>query len=407
MTETTQALVQFQELPAIAANAPAILSKNTNFVTRGIAKGQGLLDTIEAEGMTQELDEACNTYLLEVKKAVDIMNAGRAPITQMLTAIAKEFTRLENSLDKTKGDTIPYKIQEARNELARTVLAEQRRQEQIRANAEKASKERIELVATIERKVRERYNDILFLGKKKFNDLFNSMTLDTVVDVTDAIKKMPDIYHQAKFNEIAAPVTAIYIEAREIPTLIYDTRAGLYPECSKNFQDEMGALKIHLLDQIPARAAELKEIEKAGKERTLQLQKEAELRQKEEELRLEQENQRKANEALIAEQQSKEIGEAQIAFDKDVAQADIFSSGTQAVKKSYVLQVYSAVGWQNVAASWFKNFAKSTTLEKMEKKTLGAMKSDLEKLAFNGGEMLSNSAHLEWMEDVKAITKRT
>jgi len=409
MNESTE-LAQFNELPAIAANAPAILAKNTNFVNRGITKGQGLLDTIESIGggaqMDPDLDEACNTYLLEVKKAIEIMNAGRSPITKMLTAISKEFTRLENALDKAAAGTVPYKIQEARNELARAVAAEQRRKEQELLNKQKADKEKIDIVAAVELKVRTRFNEILFTGKKMFNDIFNGMTLDTVTDVTDRINNIPDIYHQSKFNEINAGVTAIYVPATELASLIYDTRSKLYPECSKAFTEEMTALRHGLLDMIPARIAELKEIAAAGKKEKERLQKEAELRQRQAEIDMEAENQRKANEALMAEQQTKDIGAAQINFEKDVAQADIFSSGTQAVKKSYILQVFSAVGWQTVAALWFKHFAKATTLEKLEKKTLGAMKADIEKLAFNGGEMLAPSPHYEYQEDVKAVTKR-
>lgn len=409
MNESTE-LAQFNELPAIAANAPAILAKNTNFVNRGITKGQGLLDTIESMGggsqMDPDLDAACNEYLLEVKKAIDIMNAGRSPITKMLTAISKEFTRLENALDKAAAGTVPFKIQEARNELARSVVAEQRRQEQELFNKQRADKEKIDIVAVVELKVRTRFNEILFTGKKMFNDVFNSMTLDTVTDVTDRINKIPDIYHQSKFNEINAGVTAIYIPATELASIIYDARAGLYPECSKAFKEEMTALRLGLLDMIPARVAELKEIAKAGKKEQERLQKEAELRQRQAEIDMEAENQRKANEALMAEQQTKDIGAAQLNFEKDVAQADIFSSGMRSVKHSYILTVHSAVGCQMVTALWYKHFAKSITLDKLLKKAPTSMIADLEKLAFNGGEMLAQSPHYEYQEDVKAITKR-
>lgn len=410
MNESTE-LAQFNELPAIAANAPAILAKNTNFVNRGITKGQGLLDTIESMGggaqMDPDLDAACNEYLLEVKKAIDIMNAGRSPITKMLTAISKEFTRLENALDKAAAGTVPYKIQESRNELARAVAAEQRRQEQELLNKQRADKEKIDIVAAVELKVRTRFNEILFTGKKMFNEIFNGMTLDTVSDVTDRINKIPNHYARSKFNEINAGVTAVYIPAAELASIIYDARASLYPECSKSFTEEMTALRLGLLDMIPARVAELKEIAKAGKKEQERLQKEAELRQKQAEIDLEAENQRKANEALMAEQQTKDIGTAQLNFEKDVAQADIFSSGTQAVKKSYVLICHSNIGVQMSQALWYKHFSKSTPLEKLLKKTPDAMIKDLQILAFNGGEMLAPSPHYEYQEDVKAVTKRT
>lgn len=412
MNESTE-LAQFNELPAIAANAPAVLAKNTNYVNRGVKKGQGLLDTIESMGggaqMDPDLDAACNEYLLEVKKAIDIMNTGSEPITKMLTAIHKEFTSLRNTIDWKKDGTVPFKIQEARNELARAVAAEQRRQEQALLNKQRADKEKIDILAAVELKVRTRFNEILFTGKKMFNDVFNGMTLDNVSDVTDRINKIPDIYHQSKFNEINeinAGVTAVYIPATELASIIYDARASLYPECSKAFTEEMTALRLGLLDMIPARVAELKEIAKAGKKEQERLQKEAELRQRQADIDLEAENQRKANEALMAEQQTKEIGTAQLSFEKDVAQADIFSSGTQAVKHAYILHVRSSTGYMMVTNLWFKHFAKSMPLDKFDKKTFGSMKADLENLAFNGGEMLAPSQHYEYVEDVKAITKR-
>lgn len=405
MNESTE-LAQFNELPTIAANLTTVYKTNTRYLSLMKEKGQSLLDTIEAEGMTPELDQECNKFLLNCKGAKEKANAGRSPATKAMAAVTSEFTFIENQMDDKKPDTIPYKIQEARNELARAVAAEQRRKEQELLNKQRADKEKIDIVAAVELKVRTRFNEILFAGKKMFNDVFNSMTLDTVPDVKDRINKIPDIYHQSKFNEINAGVTAVYIPATELASIIYDACASLYPECSKAFTEEMTALRLGLLDMIPARVAELKEIAKAGKKEQERLQKEAELRQRQADIDLEAENQRKANEALIAEQQTKDIGTAQLNFEKDVAQADIFSSGTQSVKKYYILQVYSAVGWQTIAALWFKHFSKATTLDKLEKKTLGAMKSDLEKLAFNGGEMLAPSPHYEYVENVKAVTKR-
>jgi len=82
MSNTT-GLVQFQELPAIAANAPQILKKNTELLDRALAKGQTLIDTIEGGDMSPELDDECNRYLAQCAKALSIMNEGRAPITKM------------------------------------------------------------------------------------------------------------------------------------------------------------------------------------------------------------------------------------------------------------------------------------------------------------------------------------
>lgn len=409
MTTENTALMQFQELPAIAADAPAILAKNTDWMNKGIAKGQGLLDTIEAEGMSPELDEACNEYLAQVATAKTNMNARRAPITKMLTAISKEFTRLENSLDKTDSSTIPFKIQAARNELARTILLEQQRKQAELRTKQLADQERIDLKIKVQLRVREKYNEILFNFKKKYNDVFNTMNLENVEAIKESLSKIPTSYPEEKFKEISCTVTAIYLKPDQLEMTVYNARAELYLECAADFKKNMEELQHYLIDQIPARKNELEEIElaqKADKKLAEQMKKDAELRQQEETIRLAKENQQKEQMALASANTATLVGNASLEFDKEVAQAEIFSGNTQSVKHSYVINVMSATGWMMVINLWFKHYGNKTSLDKIAGKKPESMKADLEKLAFNGGEILENSGHLVYEKDVKAVTKK-
>lgn len=409
MSENNTALIQFQELPVIAANAPAIYENNVRYLKLMREKGQGLLDTIEAEGMNPELDAECNKFLITCKQVKEKANTARAPITRMFDAFASEFTAIENQMEVKKADTIPAKIQEYRNQMARDVASEQQRKANELRTQQLASQERIDITAKIQLRIRERFNEILFAGKKKFNDLFNTMTLDNIFDVTDAIKAIPADYDLVKFNSIACPVTAIYIKTDDLAELVRVTRAELYPECAAEFKKEMEALQQYLTDQIPSRMAELDEIaemEEKNKVEADRLKREAQIRQDEAALQLKKDNALREQESVAKVNTQVLVGQADLSFKNDVAQAEIFSDQVQSVKHSYVIKVMTKAGWQQIAALWFKAIASKVPQENMEKKTLGMMKKDLEVLALNGGERLADSGHLVYEQDVKALTKK-
>ncbi len=408
MSDENTGLVQFQELPAIAANAPAILEKNTKLLSIAIDKGQTLLDTIEGAGeITPEIDEDCNKFMANCATALKTMNERRSPITQMLTAVAKEFTRLENDLDKDKAGTIPFKIQAHRNELARKQLIKQQEEANKLKQQRLAAEEKIDVVARVQLKVRERYNEALIASKRKFNEVFNEMTLDNIEETKAAIKAMPLAYPRDKFELIQCAVTAVYIPTEELAGIMFDAKVALYDELNANFRENMEALQMHLTDQIPARKQELVEIGKAGKAEQKRLADAAILRQKEEALRLEREESDRQAQALRASQETKEVGEATLNFEQDIAKAEIMGSATQVVKQSYVIEVKSATGWMMVVNLWFQNFGGKTSQDKFPGKKLESMKKDCELLAFNGGPRLDDSPHLEYLLDVKAKTTKS
>lgn len=409
MPEQNTALIQFQELPAIAADAPAILEKNTAWMTSGINKGQGLLDTIEAEGMSPELDADCNEYLAQVATAKIKMNERRSPITKMLTAVAKEFTRLENALDKTDPSTIPYKIQDARDGLARTIALQQLKKQQELRDKQLADQERIDLKIKVQLRVREKYNEILFNFKKANNELFNTINLENIETIKAKLEAIPTTYPEDKFTEIKCVLTSVYLKPDQLEMLVYNARAELYMECAADFKKNMEELQHYLLDQIPARKNELEEIEmaeKANKKLADQMKADAALRQQEEELRLAKENQQKEKDNEAQANTAKLVGTAELEFNKEVAHAEIFGGNTQVVKHSYVINVMTAQGWMMVINLWFKHFGGKTTLDKIAAKKPESMKKDLEVLAFNGGERLDDSGHLVYERDVKAVTKK-
>lgn len=410
MDNQTTALMQFNELTAIAADAPAIYKNNMRYLSLMREKGQALLDTIEAGGMSPELDIECNQFLINCKTVKEKANTARAPMTRLFDAFASEFTGIENQMEVKKADTIPFKVQAYRNELARVEALEQQRKQQELRNKQLADQERIDLKIEVQLRVREKYNEILFNYKKKYNEVFNTMNLENIEDVRGQINSMLTFYPEDKFALISCTVTAIYLKPDQLEMLVTNARAALYFECRDDFKTNMEALQQYLLEQIPARKNELEEIElnqKANKKLAEQMRQDAALRQQEETLRLAKENQQREQMAEASANTQKLVGHAELEFDKEVQQAEIFGSNTQVVKHSYVIQVMSATGWMQVINLWFKHFGNKTDPAKIATKKPESMKKDLEVLAFNGGERLENSGHLFYEADVKAVTKAT
>lgn len=408
MSETTTAgLVKFEELPAIAANAPEILMLNQNLLAKAQGRGQALLDTIAAEGMTDDLDKACNDFLVTCKVAIEKMNDRRSPITKMFTAIAKEFTTLEAPLDSSKPDSLYSKIQVERNLYAKK-KAEIQRQKELEIQRKQAiEQEKIDLKARVEQCLRDAYLTKLYAFKAKGNAFFNEITLENIDIKKDEIEKLAIVYPRDKFYELPVTVTSVYLAKEDLAELIFDTRVKLYDELSANFRENMEDLKAHLLEQIPARKNELVEISKASKAEKQRLQDEADRRKKEEEIRIAREQDAAKREAENKVKISQDAETANTLFDAESEKAQLIDTSGAKVKNGYKITVLAPAGYQQIAAFWFSKFLNKTTIDQLEKKSLGQMKKDLETLAqASGGNDRIISEYVQYEEDFKAIAKK-
>lgn len=118
----------------IAQSAPDTYNTNALSSQRCADYGEKLLAEIQRGGMTDALDKQCADYIDKSKRTLKAMNERRSPITKLFDQIRSEFTGMENTIDPTKKDTVPYKIQQARNAYAakKREEAERARQEEMR-----------------------------------------------------------------------------------------------------------------------------------------------------------------------------------------------------------------------------------------------------------------------------------
>lgn len=403
-TEEAPGLVKFNEVTNIMSTAAEKLSKNEYLLARCVDQAQGYLDTIEGAEMNEEIDALLNAWQLNAKRALEIMNTRRAPITQMMAQIAKVFTTMEAKIDPAKPDSIYTKIQVIRNSYAKDKAAKAAARQAELLKQQNADKETIDLKAKAGLQVRAKYQQILADHKLLYTNKLANATLDNLQKVEESLRGIKTLYPRNKFYEISVDLIPVYLDKLELAKIIFDTREALYDELSANYLENMEALKQSLVDQIPSKKRELHEMKTADADRQRQLKEQADQRRREDEQRLKDEQAA----AMVKDEQTvetnKQVELTGSLFDSSAQLAEIQSSSGQS-RTGYSINVKSAKGWGLIIVFWFERWGKITPLDKFPKKTYDQMKSDCEKHAHATGERI-DSPELEYEQTFKAIVTK-
>lgn len=403
-TTTAISNINVEEISTTMENAGLILVANETLADKAVTAGQALLDTVEAEGMNDELDSALNAWQLKSKDAVKLLNGRRSPITQMMTKLAGLFTAQENKLDPKKGDTVAAKVQTSRDQWAKFKADAQRKKEQEILKQQNVAKERISIKADIQNHIRSIFNTKLSAFKTDIQNKYNQLTLDNFEEIKAYIAQRPVLYPIDAFRKIAPPVFGAYLDVAEVEKMIYDERENLYDELAAVFQENIEVEKSNTLELIPSRILELKEIARSGAEEKARLEKIAADRAKADELRLkkEREDQELKDRANVA--ATVQMETASTLFDSTAQLAEVKES----VGKSKVaekISVLSTDGWGAIFIFYFEKEGKGLSVEDFGKKTLNQMKAFAEKTANKGGEKIDNP-FVVYEEEVKAVTSK-
>jgi hypothetical protein len=163
------------ELPTLPVpnDLQLVRQENADQVLRALRAAETLL-TYEPETLTAEQDEQVAEYLVRVRRTVEQLKRRREPLTRAFDAIRTAFVQLEATLDPTKTSTVPGQLQALRDayaariraqevarqeELRQRILADQRRQEELRQLEEARQREEL-WDLQMEQRAEELQNDI-------------------------------------------------------------------------------------------------------------------------------------------------------------------------------------------------------------------------------------------------------
>lgn len=249
-----EALVKTTELTQLMVKAPVVLDENKKSNTRAIEAGRKLLDQAKENGMNPQLDELIADFVKKGKITLKNMNDKRAPFTQMMTMVAREFTGLENEVKE-----IVDEAQKVRDEFAAKVMKE--RQEAERQAALKLAKdnEKIEIEKNFRISHSEKYTDYLLDFKTKKMNWFNELTLETIDFAEESIKSMLNGLSDREFVFQISVSNVNYHDNNEVRQIISSIEMGLCYNAMSDFQRNIAIFQRELIDTIPTKKNQLLE----------------------------------------------------------------------------------------------------------------------------------------------------
>lgn len=391
------AIIKQENIQTIVSAAPQSYQDNKLSRENCEAAGQAILDAIVQGGMTDELDQRAAQYIEKARRTVKKMNERRAPVTKLFDDIRKEFTSMENAVDPAKVDTIPYQLQQLRNQFAakkRAEKEERRRKEYERQQAEAA---RAQMHCDIENDFKQQFYALLNHANNALTNLDNTVTLDNFESTYSTIKEfpitIPDGWVGALRTTIRIPVGISIDEVLQAEASAKNRLAQYFVE---TYECQIETARRYILDRLPSKKANLERMAKASADEAARIKAEMEARERQaaaeqeaERRRLEEEEKRKA-----------ELQRQQAEMNNLFEQQAAVQSYQSKVKVTKKINLLNPEGIMPIILMWWNQEGCKMTIDELAK----MFKKQIlfcEKLA-NKDDVLISHESVEYIDDVKA-----
>ncbi|MDE6410019.1 MAG: hypothetical protein K2K81_07240 [Muribaculaceae bacterium] len=385
-----------ENVGVIVRNTPENYNKNQLSCGRCRMAGERLLDEIKAKGMSDALDQTVAKYIEKTRRTVKEMNERRAPVTKLFDQVRKEFTALENDIDPTKARTVPYQLQQHRNQYA----AKKREQEEARRRAEEAQRQaeatRAKYKTDCIDDYKAKFNELINARINELTELNSNVTLENIKAVFDTVSafatELPADW--SPLSSVRQPYNLTLEESRQIRG---EVLKNLLSQFSEQFRTEVGDYRQDILDRLPSKKVELERAAKANAAEAARIK--AELAQREAAEAARKEAERKAREQEEAKKAEaiKANSEAVNLFNFAKASTPAYRPKTKVTKK---INVTGPSGYMQVLSMWWAKEGCNLGKEELDR-IFKKMITFCEKLANKEGEEIIDPG-IEYVEDVKA-----
>lgn len=439
------------QITTIQTDMKRISDENKSFAEKIIVMGQELMEKVESDGMSDDLDALIAEYIKSVKQVTKAMSDNRKGVTQAIDLVKKYFTTIEYEVSVKNTESIPYKLQQKRDEYARFKIEEERKREAERQRLAAISAAKVRLASDVKNECYRLLASAQSSAIGYLNNLFSCVSLATQAndkDVLEHFSTSVDFTDNIKNYVCKESVLTDNIEIRQIINAAYNE---VKEEIVNSYTTTIKQTKDDLLLKWDSKIAELEAAKKAEEERQRLIREAEEARRKAEEAeriareaKAEEERAKaQAEAARLAEERAKaqaeqeriareeaerkaameeadritkeeaerklreeaEIRQQQQAIDDAQAQAAALFDGMdeQAVVKAKVKKVIKVTGrrgWIEILNFWWAHKAQSMPIEEIEKK-LSFAKKECEKLA-NKEELFISSSYIIYDDDITA-----
>lgn len=380
------AIIKQENIQSIVSAAPQSYSDNKLSCERCISAGQSILNTITASGgMTDELDKEAALFIEKARKTVKKMNEKRSPVTKLFDDIRREFAVIENAIDPTKADTIPYKLQQYRNQYAAKKRAEEEKRRQEEYKRQQAEQARVKLRQDIEGDFKTQFQTYLNQSINWLTAKDSSVTLENYSTVYSEVKNfsasLPADWLQNLHTLIRIPGNVSVDELRQIET---DTKERLGKQFTEQYTAEIQDNKDFILDRLPSKKANLERIAQADAADAARAKAEMEERQRKEE----------------EEKQKAEMARQQAEMSGLFAEQASMQSYQPKVKVTQKIELLNPEGIMPILSMWWSKEGCTLSVEELSK-LFKKQITFCEKLANKDSVYIENES-VQYIDDVKA-----
>lgn len=394
-------LIKVEEFTSLMKSAPDALGKNQKSIANCNSAGQAILDTIQGEGMTDELDAKAAEYLKKVNVTITNMKSRRAPVTQLFDRIRSIFTTDEKAIDPKDKSTIPGKIAAERDRYAALKREEERRKQQEMQRQANIEKEKGTYRLAIEQAINTHMSSYFAEQQKNLSHIWESITLATFELKEKSIRGWSTLYPREHFNTFNQDITTYYLDAQTKANIKAEILSNKYSAFSQQYKFDMEDLRQSFIDRLSSKKQELIEEEELRKKDAEAAAKaEAERKQREEEERKQRELEIQQKEHEQQQKAESSIQSAQMNSLFATAAASV-TTRTSKAKVTERIKILHPAGFLEIYQMWWINEGQNLTIEELEK-IHKKMISFCEKKANSNDEMKIKSKYIRYEEEVKA-----
>lgn len=394
-------LIKVEEFTSLMKSAPDALGKNQKSIANCNSAGQAILDTIQGEGMTDELDAKAAEYLKKVNVTITNMKSRRAPVTQLFDRIRSIFTTDEKAIDPKDKSTIPGKIAAERDRYAALKREEERRKQQEMQRQANIEKEKGTYRLAIEQAINTHMSSYFAEQQKNLSHIWESITLATFELKEKSIRGWSTLYPREHFDTFNQDITTYYLDAQTKANIKAEILSNKYSAFSQQYKFDMEDLRQSFIDRLSSKKQELIEEEELRKKDAEAAAKaEAERKQREEEERKQRELEIQQKEHEQQQKAESSIQSAQMNSLFATAAASV-TTRTSKAKVTERIKILHPAGFLEIYQMWWINEGQNLTIEELEK-IHKKMISFCEKKANSNDGMKIKSKYIRYEEEVKA-----
>lgn len=394
-------LIKVEEFTSLMKSAPDALGKNQKSIANCNSAGQAILDTIQGEGMTDELDAKAAEYLKKVNVTITNMKSRRAPVTQLFDRIRSIFTTDEKAIDPKDNSTIPGKIAAERDRYAALKREEERRKQQEMQRQANIEKEKGTYRLAIEQAINTHVSSYFAEQQKNLSHIWESITLATFELKEKSIRGWSTLYPREHFDTFNQDITTYYLDAQTKANIKAEILYNKYSALSQQYKFDMEDLRQSFIDRLSSKKQELIEEEELRKKDAEAAAKaETERKQREEEERKQRELEIQQKEHELQQKAESSIQSAQMNSLFATAAASV-TTRTSKAKVTERIKILHPAGFLEIYQMWWINEGQNLTIEELEK-IHKKMISFCEKKANSDDEMKIKSKYIRYEEEVKA-----